>query len=62
MTRQGCHEEVPPVRGLRLVAGILALASTWETSAFRTSSGKLVTPGMSMIEVLRDAGEPVRCT
>lgn len=55
------------MRGLRLVAGILALASaaalapTWDTSAFRTSSGMLVTPGMSMIEVLRDAGEPVRC-
>jgi hypothetical protein len=68
MIRQACYAEVPPVRGLRLVTVILALASacalaaTWETSAFRTSSGKLVTPGMSMTEVLRDAGEPVRRT
>lgn len=41
-------------------AGVLAAA--WETSAFRTASGKLVTPGMSMTEVLRDAGEPMRRT
>jgi hypothetical protein len=68
MIRQGCDEGVLLVSGLRLVAVILALASvcalasTWETSAFRTSSGKLVTPGMTMTEVLRDAGEPVRRT
>jgi hypothetical protein len=68
MIRHGGDAEVLPVRGLRLAAVVLALASacavaaTWETSAFRTSSGKLVTPGMSMTEVLRDAGEPVRRT
>ena len=51
----------------RPTAVVLALAAScvlaaWETSAFRTASGKLITPGMSMTEVLRDAGEPARRT
>ena len=43
-------------------ASACALAAAWETSAFRAASGKLITPGMSMTEVLRDAGEPLRRT
>ncbi len=43
-------------------ASVGLLAAAWETSAFRTASGKLITPGMSMTEVLRDAGEPMRRT
>lgn len=43
-------------------ASASVLAAAWETSAFRTASGKLITPGMSMTEVLRDAGEPMRRT
>lgn len=34
------------------------LAASWETDAYRTDSGRLVRPGMTMTEVRRDAGEP----
>jgi hypothetical protein len=43
---------------LLLAAGD-TLAASWDTSSFRTPNGQLVTRGMSMSEVLRDAGEPV---
>lgn len=36
-----------------------AFAASWETAAFRTDSGLLVRPGMTMTEVLRDAGKPL---
>lgn len=41
------------------LVGTSAAAATWETSAYRTHSGQLVTNGMSMVEVVRDAGEPI---
>jgi hypothetical protein len=44
------------------LASAQVLAASWETSSFRTASGKLVTRGMTMSEVLRDAGEPVSRT
>lgn len=35
-----------------------AYGASWEMASFRTASGALVKPGMTMTEVLRDAGEP----
>jgi hypothetical protein len=38
---------------------LAAFATSWDTAAFRTDSGMLVEPGMTMTEVLRDAGKPL---
>lgn len=35
------------------------MATSWITGSFRTAGGKLVQRGESMVEVLRDAGEPM---
>lgn len=37
----------------------IALASSWETSSFRTANGQLVRLGMTKAEVRRDAGAPL---
>lgn len=44
---------------LLLFLAPVASATSWETAAFRTDSGLLVKPGMTMTEVLHDAGEPL---
>lgn len=43
-----------------LAAMQIALAGTWETSAFRTANGQLVRIGMTKSEVRRDAGAPIK--
>jgi hypothetical protein len=47
------------ITALLLLATSAGLASSWETSSFRTANGQLVSKGMAMPEVLRDAGEPL---
>jgi hypothetical protein len=47
-----------PLAAVWLFTATLVLAASWETSSFRTRNGQLVTKGMLIPEVLRDAGEP----
>ena len=50
------------IRAITALAALICcstvLAANWETSAFRTRSGDLVSRGDTMLEVRRSAGDP----
>src|SRR6185436_13396809 len=64
-TKLAGHREDIMIQWMKVAATLLVLVITpafgasWETAGFYSAKGKLIRPGMSMQEVLADAGEPL---